>query len=35
MVYAQDLERRVAERTRQIEELSRRDALTGVFNRAL
>lgn len=33
MVYAQDLERRVAERTRQIEELSRRDALTGLFNR--
>jgi diguanylate cyclase (GGDEF)-like protein len=33
MVYARDLELRVANRTRQIEELSRRDALTGLFNR--
>ena len=32
-VYARDLEVRVAERTRQIEDLSRRDALTGLFNR--
>jgi diguanylate cyclase (GGDEF)-like protein len=33
LVYARDLEQRVAERTRQIEELSQRDVLTGLFNR--
>lgn len=30
--YAQDLEKKVAERTRQLEELSRKDALTGLNN---
>jgi diguanylate cyclase len=32
-LYAHGLEQRVAERTQQIEELSRRDALTGLYNR--
>lgn len=32
-VYAKELEAKVAERTRQLEELSLRDALTGLFNR--
>ena len=31
--YAMELEHKVAERTRQLQELSQRDALTGLFNR--